>query len=94
MPPSRGKFLLEIVVHKKCAWPTNVPFRNNVQSRLICLTGHGTGRYKGGLEHVGLAILLSSNTKRWAWDNYQAHVRDGMMQEDDLRYPGTKKISV
>ena len=54
---------------------------------------HGTEGYEGGLEHVGLAILLSSNTKR-AWDNYQARVRDGMMQEDDLWYPGTKKISI
>lgn len=44
---------------------------------------HKTGIYKGGLEHVGLATLLSSNTK-WAWENYQARVRDGMMQEEDL----------
>ena len=50
---------------------------------------HGTGRYEGGSEHVGLAILSGSNTKR-AWENYQARVRDGMMQEDDLRwYPGS-----
>jgi hypothetical protein len=40
-----------------------------------------------GLE--GTRILLSSNTKR-TWDNYQARVRDGMMQEDDLLwYPGS-----
>src|SRR5271170_5399199 len=44
---------------------------------------HGTGRYEGGLVHVGLAILLSSNTKR-TWEKYQARVRDGTMQEDDL----------
>ena len=25
---------------------------------------HGTGRYESGLEHVGLAILSSSNTNR------------------------------
>jgi hypothetical protein len=50
---------------------------------------HGTGRYKGGLAHVGLAILLSSNTKR-TWEKYQARVRDGAMQEDDLLwYPGS-----
>jgi hypothetical protein len=50
---------------------------------------HGTGRYEGGLAHVGLAILLSSNTKR-TWEKYQAHVRDGTMQEDDLLwYPGS-----
>ena len=50
---------------------------------------HGTGRYEGGSEHVGLAILLGSNTKR-VWENYQARVRDGIMQEDDLLwYPGS-----
>ena len=30
---------------------------------------HGTGRYEGGLAHLGLAILLSSNTKR-TWEKY------------------------
>src|SRR5271154_5813027 len=50
---------------------------------------HGTGRYESGLEHVGLAILLSSNTKH-TWENYQARVRDGTMQEDGLLwYPGS-----
>jgi len=44
---------------------------------------HKTGRYEGGLEHVRLVILLSSNTKR-TLENYQTRVRDGMMQEDDL----------
>ena len=50
---------------------------------------HGTGKYEGGLEHVGIAILLGDSTKS-GWEKYKAQVRDGTLEGDGLLwYPGS-----
>ena len=48
-----------------------------------CRNLHGTGKYKGGLEHVGVVILLSDTTKS-GFKKYKAQVRDGILQGDSL----------
>lgn len=44
---------------------------------------HGTGKCEEGLEHIGIAILLSKDTKT-SWEDYKLRVRDGELQGDDL----------
>jgi hypothetical protein len=44
---------------------------------------HGTGRYEAGLEHIGIAILLSKDTET-SWRDYKARVLNGELQEDNL----------
>jgi hypothetical protein len=44
---------------------------------------HGTGHYEKGLEHVGIAILLSDVTER-CWKKYKTLVENGDLQGGDL----------